>query len=79
MHTTEGKIIGVWGIRKWMQLGNTTTPKRINLYIAQQSLLHQLSDTAAVQWVHQLVALSKNKSKKIQQYFKLPMGINAFT
>ena len=79
MHTTEGKIIGVWGIRKWMQLGNTTTPKRINLYIDQQSLLHQLSDTAAVQWVHQLVALSKNKSKKIQQYFKLPMGINAFT
>jgi hypothetical protein len=38
VHTTEGKIIGEWGIRKWMQSAEKTVPKRTNIHIARQSL-----------------------------------------
>jgi hypothetical protein len=52
VHTTEGKVIGEWGIRKWMQSGAKTSPKRSNVHIARQSLrlalLEQLGGHDAV-------------------------------
>jgi salicylate hydroxylase len=71
VHTTEGKQIGEWGIRKWVPAGSKSTveatakstaetaPKRTNIHIARQSLrlalLEQLGGHDAVQWGHQLV------------------------
>ncbi len=59
VHTTEGKIIGEWGIRKWLPLIEQTSNKRINIHIARQSLrlalLEQLGVQEAVQWNHQLL------------------------
>ncbi|NQY29803.1 MAG: FAD-dependent monooxygenase [Flavobacteriaceae bacterium] len=59
VHTTDGKIIGEWGMRKWMQSDVKMTPKRTNVHIARQSLrlalLEQLGGHDAVQWGHQLV------------------------
>lgn len=59
VHTTEGKVIGEWGIRKWMQSDPKTYSKRTNVHIARQSLrlalLKQLGGHDAVQWGHQLV------------------------
>src|SRR5690606_35732645 len=37
VHTTEGKVIGKWGIRKWMQSAEKTFKKRTNIHIARQS------------------------------------------
>lgn len=59
VHTTEGKIIGEWGIRKWLESDAKIFTKRTNIHIARQSLrlalLEQLGGHDAVQWGHQLV------------------------
>lgn len=66
VHTTEGKIIGEWGIRKWGWADDKTAPKRTNVHIARQSLrlalLDQLNEhgSAHVQWGHQLVDYREN-------------------
>ncbi|HLF52598.1 NAD(P)/FAD-dependent oxidoreductase [Flavobacterium sp.] len=59
VHTTDGKVIGEWGVRKWMQTDEKTFSKRTNVHIARQSLrlalLEQLGGHDAVRWGHQLV------------------------
>jgi 2-polyprenyl-6-methoxyphenol hydroxylase-like FAD-dependent oxidoreductase len=63
VHTTEGKVVGEWGMRKWMQSDVTTSPKRTNIHIARQSLrsalLEQLGGHDAVKWGYQLVDLKE--------------------
>jgi 2-polyprenyl-6-methoxyphenol hydroxylase-like FAD-dependent oxidoreductase len=59
VHTTEGKVIGEWGIRKWGRSKSKVAPKRKNIHIARQSLrlalLEQLDEHNVVQWNHQLL------------------------
>ncbi|OCB76662.1 FAD-dependent oxidoreductase [Flavobacterium crassostreae] len=65
IHTTSGKIIGEWGMRKWIPNKTKTAPKRSNIHIARQSLrfalLEQLPSLDTVQWGHQLTDLQPNK------------------
>lgn len=66
VHTTEGKVIGEWGIRKWLQSEAKTSARRTNMHIARQSLrlalLKQLSGDDAVQWGHQLIDFTPNEN-----------------
>lgn len=59
VHTTDGKVIGEWGMRKWMQSDTKKTPKRTNIHIARQSLrlalLEQLGGQDKIQWGHNLI------------------------
>lgn len=59
VHTTAGKVIGEWGIRKWIPSDEKTAPKRTNVHIARQSLrlalLEQLGGDDMVQWGYQLI------------------------
>lgn len=59
VHTTVGKVIGEWGLRKWGRDAAKPLPKRTNVHIARQSLrlalLEQLGGHDAVQWGHQLM------------------------
>jgi len=61
VHTTAGKVVAEWGMRKWVHSGSKKSPKRTNVHIARQSLrlslLEQLGGGDAVQWGHQLVEL----------------------
>ncbi|OXA90084.1 FAD-dependent oxidoreductase [Flavobacterium hercynium] len=65
VHTTDGKVIGEWGIRKWVQNIEKTSPKRSNIHIARQSLrlalLEQLGNNDAVHWGHQLIDFQESK------------------
>ena len=65
VHTTEGKIVGEWGMRKWLQSNTKTSPRRTNMHIARQSLrlaiLEQLDERYEVQWGHQLIGIKQNK------------------
>ncbi len=49
VHNTEGKVLGEWGMRKWMQSDSRKPLKRTNIHIARQSLrlslLQQLGGT----------------------------------
>ena len=65
VHTTDGKVIGEWGIRKWGRSDSKKSPKRKNEHIARQSLrfalLEQLNGHDAVKWGHQLLDFKESE------------------
>jgi len=65
VHTTEGKVIGEWGIRKWLQQDAKKSSKRTNMHIARQSLrlalLEQLDGHDTVKWGHQLIDFKESE------------------
>ncbi|RYM33785.1 FAD-dependent monooxygenase [Brumimicrobium glaciale] len=75
VHTTDGKIIGEWGMRKWMEENEKTSPKRTNMHIARQSLrlalLQQLGGHDSIEWGHQLVDFKENKDETVDLNFKV--------
>jgi len=75
VHTTEGRVIGEWGIRKWGRPEVTTLPKRTNVHIARQSLrlalLEQLGGDEMVQWGHQLVDFKEGESEGLELTFQV--------
>lgn len=75
VHTTNGTIIGEWGMRKWMQNNEKSPTKRSNIHIARQSLrlalLKQLDGAIKVQWNHQLINLKTCADKTIQLTFQV--------
>ncbi|MDW5289634.1 NAD(P)/FAD-dependent oxidoreductase [Formosa sp. PL04] len=75
VHTTDGKVIGEWGMRKWLQTETKSSNKRTNVHIARQSLrlalLEQLGDHDVVQWDHQLVNFKESEGEGVLLNFKL--------
>ena len=75
VHTTEGKEIGEWGVRKWMQSDAKTSPKRTNVHIALQSLrlalLEQLGGHNMVKWRHQLVHFKESEDEGVDLSFQV--------
>jgi len=59
VHTTDGNIIGEWGIRKWVALDKRKPPTKTNVHVARQALrielLEQLVEANTVQWNHQFL------------------------
>jgi len=75
VHTTGGKVIGEWGMRKWLESDSTKTPKRTNIHIARQSLrmalLQQLGGHDQVQWGHQLVNFKECTDATVELSFQV--------
>lgn len=75
VHTTEGNVIGEWGMRKWMSTDLKKSPRRTNVHIARQSLrmalLDQLGGHAAVQWGHQLIGYKECEAEGIDLCFQV--------
>lgn len=75
VHTTDGKVIGEWGMRKWLQSEAKTASKRSNVHIARQSLrlalLKQLGGTDKVQWGHQLVSFNECENNSVSLNFQV--------
>ena len=75
VHTSEGKVVGEWGMRKWMPSDSKKTPKKTNIHIARQALrlalLEQLGGNDAVQWNHQLVDFKENDDKTVDLTFQV--------
>jgi 2-polyprenyl-6-methoxyphenol hydroxylase-like FAD-dependent oxidoreductase len=75
VHTTKGKVIGEWGIRKWMQSDAKMAPKRTNVHIARQSLrlalLEQLGGHDAVHWGHQLIGFKEFEGEGVNLNFEV--------
>jgi len=75
VHTTEGKVIGEWGMRKWINSGDKTAPKRTNIHIARQSLrlalLKQLGAHQTLKWGHQLIDYKDCKHNGIELNFRV--------
>ena len=75
VHTTDGKVIGEWGIRKWIKSDTKTFQKRTNIHIARQSLrlalIQQLGGHDAIQWGHQLLDYKECEGKGVNLNFKV--------
>jgi 2-polyprenyl-6-methoxyphenol hydroxylase-like FAD-dependent oxidoreductase len=75
VHTTEGKVIGEWGIRKWIESDVNASPKRTNVHIARQSLrlalLEQLGVSDSVQWGHQLIDFKESNQEEAELTFQV--------
>lgn len=73
VHTTDGKVIGEWGVRKWMDPDAKPFSKRTNIHIARQALrralLEQLGGHDMVQWGHQLSDIKEIEGKGIELRF----------
>ncbi|MEP6930009.1 MAG: NAD(P)/FAD-dependent oxidoreductase [Flavobacterium sp.] len=82
VHTTEGKVIGEWGVRKWIPLDSKNFTKRSNIHIARQSLrlalLNQLGGDDAVHWGHQLIDFNENKNGNVDLSFQVNGEIKNF-
>jgi salicylate hydroxylase len=75
VHTTEGKMIGEWGLRKWGRAAAKTSPRRTNVHIARQSLrfalLEQLGGDGMVQWGHQLIDFKECEGEGVDLSFQV--------
>lgn len=75
VHTTAGKVIGEWGMRKWMQADAKSFSKRTNVHISRQALrlalLEQLGGHDAVQWGHQLVDFKECEEEGVDLCFQV--------
>ena len=75
VHTTEGKVIGEWGIRRLEQSELKTPPKRTNVHVSRQSLrlalLEQLGGHDRVQWGHQLVDFKECEGEGVDLGFQV--------
>ena len=79
VHTTDGKVIGEWGIRKWRPSQVKSSVKRTNVHIARQSLrsalLEQLGGHDSVQWGHKLIGFKdspkNSKDKGVELSFQV--------
>ncbi len=75
VHNPEGKIVGEWGNRKWLQSEERTAPKRSNIHIARQSLrlalLQQLGGNDTIKWGHQLIDFKKSEDETMTLSFQV--------
>ncbi|APG66289.1 monooxygenase [Tenacibaculum todarodis] len=75
VHTSKGKIIGEWGIRKWGRSEDKTAPKHTNVHIARQSLrlalLEQLGESNAIKWGHQLLSFKESDTENVELKFQV--------
>jgi 2-polyprenyl-6-methoxyphenol hydroxylase-like FAD-dependent oxidoreductase len=75
VHTTEGKVIGEWGMRKWMPTKEVSALKPSNIHIARQALrlelINQLGGPNFVKWDHKLIALQKDTIEGVKLRFKV--------
>ena len=69
VHTTNGKVIGEWGVRKWNPSNENNTPKKSNIHIARQSLrlalIEKLGGHDKIKWGYQLVDVKENKGEGV--------------
>ena len=73
VHDPDGKQLGEWGVRKWLQNKLPKHARRTNIHIARQllraSLVEQLGGKEKIQWGHQLVSIKTNIKKSTELHF----------
>lgn len=83
VHTTNGTVIGEWGMRKRIDMMPTKSPKRTNAHIARQSLrlalLSQLGGQDSIAWGHQLIDFKAEDDNRINLNFSVNGAIKQAT
>jgi len=67
VHSTDGKIIAEWGMRKWMESNRKTPLRKTNVHVTRQSLreelIEQLGGNDKIHWGHQLINFKESENK----------------
>lgn len=75
VHTTDGTVIGEWGMRKWLEADDNPSPRRTNIHVARQAmrlaLLEQLGGNEQIKWGHQLVDFNQSNDGLINLNFEV--------
>ncbi len=75
VHTPEGKIVGEWGMRKWLGSNEKAGSRRTNIHIARQNLrsvlLSQLQKSDAVKWGHGFLGFNEDEDHRMQLRFNV--------
>ena len=75
VHTTDGTVIGEWGMRKWLEADANLSARRTNVHIARQALrlalLQQLGSNDHIKWGHQLIDFKDTDQGKIELSFDI--------
>ena len=73
VHTPEGKVVGEWGVRKWLTPDAKLDAKRTNIHIARQALrfelMEQLGGNTVINWGHQLIDYQENEDNTFSLNF----------
>lgn len=73
VHTPEGKTVGEWGMRKWLEGSTKSAAKKTNVHIARQALrsalMQQLGDTSCIKWGYQLTGFEENEAGDMDLHF----------
>ncbi len=76
VHNPDGRVIGEWGMRKWMEINPKAAPRKNNIHnihIARQelrlALMNQLHPLEHVKWGYQLTHLKTNAEQKVELSF----------
>ncbi len=82
VHTPEGKIVGEWGMRKWLDPDQKINPRKTNMHIARQSLratlLEQFRDDQKIKWGYQLIDFKENNEGRVDLNFQVEETIKTF-
>lgn len=75
VHDTKGRIIGEWGVRKWLDTEVLKINKRRNVHISRQELrgelLEQMHNDTHIAWGHCLKSISHNSKTDIELEFQV--------
>lgn len=74
VHNPDGKVVGEWGMRKWLPSDSKSSKKNTNIHISRQvlrlALLEQLTENT-VKWGHQLIDYKESENNGIDIRFQV--------
>ena len=83
VHTSNGKVVAEWGMRKWLDDSNKKTSKKTNIHIGRQALrqtlMEQLQSSETIKWGHKLIHLTENNQQQITLTFEVNGSIETTT
>lgn len=75
VHNIEAKVLGEWGMRKWLSPDDQKASKKTNIHIARQSLradlLAQLEPHKNIAWGYKLLDVEKTKQGGVKLNFEV--------
>ena len=74
VHNPDRKVVGEWGMRKWLPSDSKSSKKNTNIHISRQALrlalLEQLTENT-VKWGHQLIDFKESENNGIDIRFQV--------
>ncbi len=75
IHNTDGKIIGEWGMRKWVHTTTKPSSPKTNIHIARQALrlalFKKLNNCGNIKWGHELTNINQTNREGVSLTFNV--------